>query len=252
MVSEEYAAAHPNGVLEFASAKFDSQEGAADFNVIVARRGGTKGKLTIDFKVIDVTAEYGKDYTVLVPSLLGNKALVEKTEVPTLLEASLQEHKDDVITVAGTQSSTPEAATIYTTGGNNNSRCNYIGSIHYCGCSDGRNYGICGTASDEASGQTGTAASPTSSLQKMRDEVFGEASVNNVQKTSTTDSLFAIQDEEQSKVADAVNTLIPGVTSSLTFEDGENYKTFKVHLIDDSLYEAPNSSSWDFTIYRRS
>ena len=211
-VSDEYVEQYPNGVLEFATVQFETSEDASEFDVIIVRRGGTKGKVEVDFKVIEVTARYGDDFTVLVPKWYGDTALRKTINSPTLLESALEENKDGILT-------SPK----------------YLDEEQSSGVTP---TAIQMTLPEEESQEEYTELSTEykSTLHRLRDEATGE-------KTKAPDPIdlqknyFDIENPEYIQAGDALNTLMPGVTGRLTFQDGENYKTFKIRIKDDDIFE---------------
>lgn len=198
-VSEEYAKAYPNGVFEFVSLQYDVEEDADEFDVIIARRGGTEGKVEVDFRVIEVTAKYEEDFSILMPTWYGYEILKKEVNTPTLLELSLQKNKESIVAVTTSSSITTSSA---------------IEEIK------------------------ATVPVYKSSLHEMRDKATGKVTEEQTIRNSGV-NIFDIEDPEAIKVGDALNTLLPGASGHLVFEDGENYKIFKVKINDDELFEGP-------------
>lgn len=215
MVSEEYAAAYPNGVFEFATVEFETREGAADFDVIVVRRGGTAGRAEVDFKVIEITAKYGADFTVLMPKWYRDEELAKEKDSPTLLEASLEENKEGLITspkyFAENLGEEPavEEPTV--------KEAVYEGPVV-------EELTFEEPAMEEAMDERPTVEEAVyeeltveeavyeehvykSSLHQMRDAAVGEVSVA-PETVKTQTNIFDIEDPEQIKVGDALNTLL--------------------------------------------
>ena len=206
-VSDEFAAIYPNGLLEFVSLQYDVEEDADEFDVIIARRGGTKGKVEVDFKVIEVSAKYDEDFLVLMPAWYGDKVLKKETDAPTLLELSLEGNQNNVITSSAINSEIITSSAI--------------------------GYEITKEPEIEA-----TVPVYKSSLHELRDKATGVIT-EKPQLQNSPLNIFEIEDPEAIKVGEALNTLMPGATGHLVFEDGENYKTIKVKVIDDELFEGP-------------
>ncbi len=62
MVSDE---AYPNGLIEFGQTLYEIKEGGEDI-ITVVREGNTDNSADVTFKAVDVSAKYGKDYTLSV------------------------------------------------------------------------------------------------------------------------------------------------------------------------------------------
>lgn len=227
-VSDEYAAQYPNGVIEFATVQFETTEGASDFDVIVVRRGGTTGKVEVDFKIIEVTAKYGEDFVILVPSRYSDTALKKETDSPTLLESALEEDKDGFLTSQKYITEHPDFMNDLTderTGDASQSEVTPIVMETTLSVEEPLEY-------------TEVAPEYRSSLHQLRDEALGEIT-KAPDPIEAQRNIFDIEDPEYIKAGDALNTLMPGVTGHLVFQDGENYKTFKVRIYDDNLFEGP-------------
>ena len=59
---------YPNGLFEFLADSMNTSENLSSVEFAIVRKGGTAGKASITFKAIDVTAKYGDDYTISVPT----------------------------------------------------------------------------------------------------------------------------------------------------------------------------------------
>ncbi len=287
-VSDEFAARYPNGLLEFATVNFETSEDAEDFTVYVVRRGGTAGEVSVNIKVIETSAKYGDDFTVLVPEWYGDKTLKKEVESPTMLESAVEEGKysviapedtqtkDDVQTQDNTQDKDAEVGA--QTGDNAESNANtQAGEDSQAADStqtkadtqtqDGAQTGD--DAPADANAQTGdneqTAGSVqandaqaqdnmqntdneqgkdigkpayASSLHQLRDEALGVKS-KAPEAVGTPNQVFDVEDPQQAEASATLNSVMPGAVAALTFADGENYKTFKIHICDDDKAESP-------------
>lgn len=57
---------YPNGLFNFVGTQYVVNESQKFLEIAIARQGGTAGEASVDFKAIDVSAEYGKDYIIRV------------------------------------------------------------------------------------------------------------------------------------------------------------------------------------------
>ena len=63
---EKWLEQFPNGLFNFLGTQWQINETNQYLEIPVVRQGGTQGPATVDFKAIDVSAEYGKDYVIRV------------------------------------------------------------------------------------------------------------------------------------------------------------------------------------------
>lgn len=233
-VSEEYAAQYPNGVIEFSTVEFDTTEGADDFDVIVVRRGGTSGKVEVDFKVIEITAKYGDDFSILMPAWYGYETLKKEIKSPTLLESALEENKNGFITSQKYLAENPDfIKTLIDQESVVEAIYREQPIIAITNEPNKEDYSV-----TEAAYMEPAAPAYKSSLHELRDEAMGKTSTAPLPVNSQM-NIFDIEDPEQIKIGDALNTIVPGAAGHLVFEDGENYKAFKVRIKDDNIFEGP-------------
>ena len=69
--AEEY----PQGLFDFLTPRMETSEDVGEAEFAIVRRGNTDEAASVSFKIIDMTAEYGKDYVIKVPGLLFDKEL---------------------------------------------------------------------------------------------------------------------------------------------------------------------------------
>jgi len=272
-VSDEFVEQYPNGLLEFATVNFDTREGADDFTVYVVRRGGTSGEVSVDVKMIEASAKYGDDFTVLVPTWYGEETLEKDVESPTMLESAVEGGKYSVIApedahedgtqnpgdtqdldVAQPQDEVQPGDSAQSENGvqEPDDAQNQDGTQLEDDTQpqedvqpedgvqepDGEQIGNAAPAEEDA--QTEDASAPTyaSSLHRLRDEALGVTSAAPY-KVDPDTQIFEVNDPEQVRAGEALNYVMPGAVTTLTFADGENYKTFQVHICDDDKVESP-------------
>lgn len=63
---ELWAENYPKGLFNFVGTQYIVHESQEFMEIAIARQGGTKGDVTVDFKAIDVSAKYGEDYVIRV------------------------------------------------------------------------------------------------------------------------------------------------------------------------------------------
>ena len=76
-----------------------------------------------------------------------------------------------------------------------------------------------------------------SSLHEMRDSILGETTAAPFQSGTDAFQLFDVTDTEAVQRDEAINTVLPGATLSLHFDEGENYKIVRVKILDDDIIE---------------
>lgn len=261
-VSDEFAEIYPNGYLEFATTAFETSEGEDEFNVIVARRGGTDGEITVDFKVLETSAKYGEDFTVLVSDFWGEKEIKKDKDSPTIMESNVDEQEEQVIksnrilqeelesetegekeNEIGTETETEMESETESEIGTETEKHFDDGVLNEDNTNEIEENGTewqeleftpdSNSKKDEMSDKQ-----YKSELHRMRDEALGTESTYTTNENYTS-SLFGITDPKSIETGEAFNAVMPGARSTLTFEDGENYKVFKVRIIDDTIYETP-------------
>ncbi len=57
---------YPHGLFNFIGTEYILSEDNAYYEFAIARQGGTAGEVSVDIKAIDVSAEYGEDYTIRI------------------------------------------------------------------------------------------------------------------------------------------------------------------------------------------
>lgn len=72
-----------------------------------------------------------------------------------------------------------------------------------------------------------------SSLHEMRDSFLGKTTTAPLQSGTDTFQLFDVTDPETVQRDEAINTVLPGATLSLHFDEGENYKVVRVKILED-------------------
>lgn len=80
---------YPNGLFNFIGGNLTVNESQEFLDFAVVRQGGTQGEVSVDFKIVDVTARYGEDYVIKILEGGIVKAAIpaDKTSVP-LIEAA--------------------------------------------------------------------------------------------------------------------------------------------------------------------
>lgn len=229
-VSDEFAEQYPNGYIEFATTYFEATEGDEDFDVIVARRGGTKGKVNVNFKVIENSAKYGEDFVILLPEKSDFIELEKSVDTPTIMESNILDENEQVITSNRNLNRDPQE----------NKNITDVEDLKENKTYEDIDYKelVAEKTEEKDNIDTDGDIQYKSELHRERDEYLNTVS-SYEEPTSYTDDMFNIDDQMNIDLGEAVNIILPGASGTLTFEDGENYKTFRIHIIDDDIYETP-------------
>ncbi|MEA4933860.1 MAG: S-layer homology domain-containing protein [Lawsonibacter sp.] len=100
--------AYPNGLFELLTTRMNTSEDMSYVEIAVVRKGGTAGAASVTLKAIDVTAEYGEDYTLSVKDGLFYKTLPKNADAKPLI-ASIAENDENAVAVDVAQSNTEES-----------------------------------------------------------------------------------------------------------------------------------------------
>lgn len=224
-VSEDFAAKYPNGLVELATVNFDTVEGAEDFTVYVVRRGGTSGKITVDLKVIETTAKYGDDFTML---LSDGTEVKKDSDSPTMLESAVAGGEYSVVTTGSAQDRKDVQA---------QEEIQAEDRADESAPAEERARANAQSGESARPGETAQAPGYTSSLHKLRDEALGVTSEVPSAAPSAAD-VYDVSNSQQTEAGAALNAVMPGAATTLTFSEGENVKTVKIHICDDDIVES--------------
>ncbi len=83
----------------------------------------------------------------------------------------------------------------------------------------------------------------TSYLHKMKDEATGKKTMDNALVSDNLTDFFEVKNQKAVDEADELTANIKGLSYTLDFKDGEAYKTIKVKIIDDKIYESQEEFS---------
>jgi hypothetical protein len=191
---------YPNGLFEFLAESMNTSEDLSSVEFAIVRKGGTAGKASITFKAIDVTAKYGEDYTISVPTSTFPITLPDNPDSKPLIDSFEDIENTAVTTSSGIQSVKSQV----TTGS----------SIQY--------------------EELPWLQSPNEvgGLRSVRDAftktTSGRTTWREADRETKDRTLKA-----QSEMFDG----LPGVTYTFNFEDGEYIKKIRFNTIDDTISE---------------
>ncbi len=236
---EKWIENFPNGLFNFVGTQFEIRENQEFLEIPVVRQGGTLGKVSVDFKVIDISAEYGKDYVIRVyensdkntidkneassPLIeaVGDNATInisepgdESAEQPEARQTSdehppVEQHPAEQLEVSGQVSAEEALTTPVTTG---------PASVYLPGST---------VTVGEGSGKT------PGSLREARNIYFGEESDRPDWKTVDKDKV-----EDLKAQYDKFLYNVPGSETTLVFNEGEYIKYLYLIPLNDQLSES--------------
>lgn len=244
---------YPNGLFNFVGTQYEVSENKEFLEIAVARQGGTQGKATVDLKIIDVTAEYGKDYVIRVyensrkaelegdpeatpllgtgsenPTInLGENETPSENELtsPDAINLNTEDSGVDmkVTTPDAIQTNTPDPEP----DGNNQTGYAYDGSNRK---SDDPVQAYSELESGEIT--VGEGSKPKS-LKALRESVLGVESDRPDWKTIDLNAV-----EELKATYDSFFYSVPGAQTTLEFEDGEYIKYLYLVPLNDEISES--------------
>ncbi len=258
---------HPGGVFGFYETILNAKEGD-ELYISVVRQGNTDNEASVVFKAIDVSAEYGKDYTISVekglfgdkdiPSLNGVRPLVEEygeiatqeevessvtvednsrdaieetTDIDEILD-SLEEADEPVIESGDSDSEEVEAPVSIESSSfastNEQVENDEIEIIN----EEEKNGDNSTSSTYNASGNSLANLYSLQTGEEAPNYDWKEYSTENVSE-ETKDAMKAGWDESKENLAS-----LPGVTAKLSFAPGEYKKDIKVKIKDDSKSES--------------
>ncbi|NLB33807.1 MAG: hypothetical protein GX818_08620, partial [Tissierellia bacterium] len=193
---------YPNGLFEFIADNMNTSENLSSVEFAIVRKGGTEGKASVAFKTIDVTAKYGDDYTISVPTTIFPITLPSNPDSKPLIGSFEDVENITVTTHSGIQSEKQQV----TTGTSIQYEELLLPElIHEVGSSGLR------SARDAFTKTTSTRTTWREADQDTKDNVL----------------------KAQKEMFDGV----PGVTYTFDFEDGEYIKKIRFNTIDDTISE---------------
>ncbi|HYE83153.1 MAG TPA: S-layer homology domain-containing protein [Clostridia bacterium] len=113
---EKWKENFPNGLFNFIGTKFQVNEKQEFFEIAVVRQGGTNGTASVDFKAIDISAAYGKDYVIRVYENSSKNEMKRNPDAIPMIEtigdnASINISETVIESVYGESKTEPEAST---------------------------------------------------------------------------------------------------------------------------------------------
>lgn len=220
----------PNGLLNFLGTQFEVSENNKYLEIPVIRQGGASGRVTVDFKAIDISAEYGEDYVIRVYENARRNQLEKNEEVIPLIETEGDSASVNISEEAS-ESADPEP------------------KQEEIPASTGAAIDInvdTNTEPDENPTEPSYTELPksevafgegpegqVSSLRQAREAYIGQKSDRPDWKTVDEDSV-----EELKAEYDKFLYNMPGTETTLEFEDGEYIKYLYIVLLNDNLSES--------------
>ena len=228
--AEEY----PKGMFDFLTARMETSEDMNSVEFAIVRRGNTDEAASVTFKIIDMTAEYGVDYTLKVSGTFFDTTLKKETDSETLLQATLDEAEavyigaqDETVEPDGSSSdvqdeeTNPDGATLDTT------EIESEDTEEAAEPDDNHNNEV-----TESNGESSAEIQLGSDLQSARTALTGVASDSTTWREADEDDINVLVDAYNDMYAE-----LDGIEYTLNFAEGEYMKTFKFVTIDDDISE---------------
>lgn len=211
----EWVQQYPNGLVNFATVGYISEEDAEPYEVAVIRQGGTEGEATVTFKAVGITAEYGKDYVLL--DAYGNELIMDDY-IPPLIDTLLPTTTPQALTLEGIEDvyKVLEESYVATTSPAIGIKppVEELPEINI-------------TKPQELEKLEGTTGSLN--LKQVKKGLYG---VNGIDFNDLPMDMI-----EDQQVDEIVRASMPGVTGTLTFQPGERIKYFTVKILEDNISE---------------
>ncbi|MGN0106720.1 MAG: S-layer homology domain-containing protein [Hominilimicola sp.] len=239
-VSDEFAQKYPNGMLDIVNQNTITNEEAGEIQFYVARRGGTEGEVDVSVKAIEMTAKYGEDFVFVEDGLFSSHEVEKAVDSPTLLESSIIDYGDEPVTIESTD--TADNADIDNTAEDMSENIESEKNTDNNESSDDIiEENPTENISDEESQPQAVGFDEnreySSSLHKMRDEILNKSTKAEVTADTELTKLFDVENKDDVMRDEAMSAVMPGAFINLHFDDGENYKIFKIKILDDDIVE---------------
>ena len=250
-VTPDYAARYPHGVLEFSEGQLALEENGPAGELLLIRKGGLEGEVSVRLKAIDVNARFGEDYRITVedaafapdPDYTGSLmqryleepdiitaededaeylALVGYTEPQPLNAEELDVQRDQAIdTVADMLGITEQQA------------ASMLAAEPKAGEPEEK------PAAAQWEGVPDAGTGYASGLHALHDAVLGERTpANHSEVADITDPATLLGETDRNLAATAVNGEAAGPSVLVTFRAGENEKRIRIEPVDDGRYGA--------------
>lgn len=218
----------PNGLLNFLGTQFDMMENDTFLEIPIVRQGATTGKVSVDFKAIDISAKYGEDYVIrLYNNAYKNEVL--KSEESTPLIETLGDNTSLNISESaakGEANGEPEIITDETPPENSDKTEETAQTQQ-----DGEPFYTDLPAADVSFG--GGIGGQTHSLRQVREAYLGRKSDRPDWKEVDAGTVEKLKSEY-----DTFLYSMPGTEATIEFEEGEYIKYVYIVALNDKLSES--------------
>jgi hypothetical protein len=240
---EEMKEIFPNGVFTFVGTRFNVNEDENTYEIQIARQGGTQGEVTVDFKAIDISAEYGSDYVIEVPGFLWNKEIPGNPDSRPLLEDAIKDeveivNSDDLGMTADLPTSEQkdelEKALEGNTAGDDSSAAE-----------EPQEQESQPELTDEELQELNKSQAAAQAAEELTNRVSGLKGAAKILTGKTYNDPDWKELDMRLSEADALKDnyqdyfdRTPGMETTLTFKEGEYLKSIYIKMIDDDLSES--------------
>ena len=213
-----YAEDYPNGGFTFRESQIEAYEDSGSTYVDVVRMGSFEGEASVSLNAVDISAVYGKDYTMSVDDgwLLEHELSQDNDAVP-LMELYAQTSEEAVIGEEQKEETPDNTVEMMVDA----------------------NEGIVNVEETSAEGD----AEESTGLRAAREVFTGEKSDRKTwQESDVRDNpeaqALAEEVEKSGGYTSDMARELPGTKCTLDFADGEYIKRVKINLVNDTLSES--------------
>ena len=232
---KDYSDEYPDGAFAFYNSQLEASEGDGSLYIDIVRMGGMEGEASVTFKAIDVSAVYGKDYTLSVDEgFFITRELKQDYDAEPIVDLIAETTADAVI---GEEQTVPEAS----------ENVIEIGVSPEEGIVD-VNESFAENADDVA--LEATDEEPVAEIEPEEEKGLKAAWSASTGKRSSRKSWQEVTGADNAEAADLANEMsenngyiaefaqgLPGTEYTLRFDDGEYLKRIKIKLTDDDISE---------------
>ncbi|MBE6844843.1 MAG: hypothetical protein E7508_03890 [Ruminococcus sp.] len=225
---EEY----PNGMFQFLTPRMETNEDSGFMEFVVVRAGNTDRKASVTFKAADISAVYGKDYTISIPKFLGTEKLDAPEEQSLAEQAAALAQMTPVVLSEEQQTAEPTTEQTSETQAETEASAEAVTETTTVTEVTKTTVSITETADEIVLEKSEEVPEDLQSAYKFF--TGGEADYSTWQDKENEKKLSAEQLEEI--YSDKYESM-PGVEYTLEFESGEYMKKIRLNPIDDDAAE---------------
>ncbi|MEL7563542.1 MAG: S-layer homology domain-containing protein [Dehalobacterium sp.] len=219
---------YANGLFDFLTTRMNTSENLSFVEFAIVRKGGTEGKASITLKAIDVSAEYGKDYTLSISKGLLTDTLPENEDARPLMESMVDSAGNGAQDISVSGEVYGDNSEVNHETENEDNQGDTVREKVY---SENREADAT-VEYEELPMQPAAGEIKSSGLRGAREAFTG--------KESDRKNWREVDRETKENALDLHKEMyegMPGVTYTFNFEDGEYIKKIRFNTIDDKISE---------------